>query len=237
LSSQEISPIRLALRLAIYFAVFFGLLIATIQFRPEYVQYLPVGGTDALGNIDTDSMKEILPAGDAGRESARQLPPLNQGAAERVSYVVLFLIGHLGGTILIMIPITWTYKAIKYRTGFSRSFVHSLIILPICATTVVLLVQDSLALAFGLAALVAAVRFRVTLEEAMDGIFIFASVCVGLAAGIGYLGVAAVMGVFFCFANLVLWSMEYGQNPVDDARQQRKRAKLERNRGDQDLSP
>jgi len=56
-----------------------------------------------------------------------------------------------------------------------------------------------LALAFGLAVLVAAVRFRVSLDDAMDGTFIFAAVCVGLAAGIRYLGVAAIMAAFFLF--------------------------------------
>ncbi len=90
-----------------------------------------------------------------------------------------------------------------------------------------MLIQDSLALAFGLAALVAAVRFRVSLEEAMDGIFIFAAICVGLAAGIGYLGVGVFMGAFFCFGNLILWGMDYGQNPLDEAKQKKKRAKLE----------
>jgi hypothetical protein len=45
--------------------------------------------------------------------------------------------------------------------------------MPICATTVVLLIQDSLALAFGLAARVAAVRFGVRLTETIDGIYIF----------------------------------------------------------------
>ena len=105
---------------------------------------------------------------------------------------------------------------------------RALIILPLCATTTVLLIQDSLALAFGLAALVAAVRFRVALDEAIDGIFIFAAICVGLAAGIGYLGVALVMSLFFCFANVVMWAFDYGRNPADDARIARKRAKQAR---------
>ena len=103
-----------------------------------------------------------------------------------------------------MIPITWTYRAVNYDVGFSKTFLRTLIILPICAATTVLLIQDSLALAFGLAALVAAVRFRVSLDEAMDGIFMFAAVFVGLAAGIGYLGVAAIMAAFFCFSNSIL---------------------------------
>jgi hypothetical protein len=92
--------------------------------------------------------------------------------------------------------------------------------------TILLLIQGSLALAFGLAALVAAVRFRVVLEEAIDGIFVFAAICVGLSAGVGYLGIAAVMTVFFCFTILILWQLEFGENPLDEARQEKKRAKV-----------
>jgi hypothetical protein len=144
-----------------------------------------------------------------------------------VQNIILFVAGHLSGTILLMLPITCTYTAINFEAGFRRSFARGLIVLPICATTVVLLIQDSLALAFGLAALVAAVRFRVSLDDAMDGIFIFAAICVGLAAGVGYLGVALMMSVFFCFATVIMWAAEYGKNPVDQARIAHKRSKLE----------
>ena len=154
-------------------------------------------------------------------------PLLNIDSGTSVQNVILFVIGHLSGTILLMLPITWTYTAINYETGFRRSFARALIVLPICATTVVLLIQDSLALAFGLAALVAAVRFRVALDEAMDGFYIFAAICVGLAAGVGYLGVAMMMSLFFCFATTIMWAASYGSNPVDEARITRKRSKLE----------
>ena len=102
-----------------------------------------------------------------------------------------------------------------------------MIVLPICAATIVLLIQNNLALAFGLAAMVAAVRFRVALQEAIDGIYIFSSICVGLAAGIGYLGIGVVMAVFFCFANAALWGIDFGKNPIDDARIAKKHSKLD----------
>ena len=133
---------------------------------------------------------------------------------------------NLVGTILIMLPISWTYSATKFNSGPRKGYVRALIVLPICASTVVLLIQDSLALAFGLAALVAAVRFRVALTEAIDGIYIFSAICVGLAAGIGYLGVAAIMAVFFCLTNAILWAMDYGKNPIDQARRKAKREKF-----------
>jgi hypothetical protein len=158
---------------------------------------------------------------DSGGFTAAFRPP-----SSNIAQGLWFLSLHLIGTILLMIPITWTFMATRQDTGYNKSFPRALIVLPICATTIVLLIQDSLALAFGLAAMVAAVRFRVALEEAIDGIFIFAAICVGLSAGVGYLGIAAVMAVFFCFSVLILWHMDFGENPLDEARQDKKRAKF-----------
>ena len=225
--SQVTSPTRLAWQLTIYFAVLIGLIITLVLYRPDVLQYLPFGGTNALSGLNVADTLEVSPTGSPEQDSAQNFSISGENTGEDVRRIILFLIGHLTGTILVMIPITWTYRAVNYDIGFSKTFVRSLIILPFCATTTVLLIQDSLALAFGLAALVAAVRFRVALDEAMDGIFIFAAICVGLSAGIGFLGVAAIMAVFFCFANLILWKIDYGQNPLDDVRQKKKRAKLE----------
>jgi hypothetical protein len=227
LNLQATSPGRLAIQLAIYFAVLLGIMILIVEARPDLLQYLPFGGIDALNGGEITEFEDLTSGSAADRQpSAGGMIP-GEAAADKVQFVVLFVVGHLTGTLLIMMPITWTYKAMNFEAGFSKTFVRALIILPICATTIVLLIQDSLALAFGLAALVAAVRFRVTLNEAIDGIFIFAAICVGLAAGIGYLGVALIMSIFFCFTNLVLWMIDYGSNPLDDLKRKKKRDKLQ----------
>ena len=226
MSSQAISPVRLAIQLATYFAVLLGVMIVLLQVRPDVVRYLPLGGSNALDVVDIADLPDVLSDDAPEGQTARKILITDDDAAENIGHIALFVIGHLIGTIVIMLPITLTYRAMNYEAGFSKTFVRALIVLPICATTIVLLIQDSLALAFGLAALVAAVRFRVALEEAMDGIFIFAAICVGLAAGIGYLGVAFIMSVFFCFGNLILWMTDYGQNPLDDMKRRKKRDKL-----------
>jgi hypothetical protein len=223
-NSGTSSPGRLALRLAIYFFILFAAAIAVSQFWPDVFQYLPFGGRHALSGSTGSATGNLLEA------VTRSPPPVPDTISlESIERMILLVAGHLTGTILLMVPITWTYAAINFDAGFRKNFVRALIILPICATTIVLLIQDSLALAFGLAALVAAVRFRVSLEDAIDGIFIFSAVCVGLAAGIGYLGAAMVMSLFFCFANVVMWVLGYGQNPVDEARVARKLAKQQNN--------
>jgi hypothetical protein len=144
----------------------------------------------------------------------------------QIGLLTVFLAFSLGGTLLVMLPITWTYAATRRDIGFRKNFVRALMVLPICATTIVMLIQNNLALAFGLAAMVAAVRFRVSLSEAIDGIYIFSSICIGLAAGIGHLGIAAVMALFFCFTNVLLWHFDYGQNPIDNERIAKKRGEF-----------
>jgi len=190
---------------------------------------MPLGGTNAL-KVAGIEIGEQTSAGKFSLQS--QAPTDNQVTARQLARIVVFLALSLGGTLLVMLPITWTYAATRRDIGFRKNFVRALMVLPICATTIVMLIQNNLALAFGLAAMVAAVRFRVSLSEAIDGIYIFSSICIGLAAGIGHLGIAAVMAVFFCFTNVLLWHFNYGQNPIDNKRIAKKRAERKDAAGD-----
>ena len=218
-STENITPQKLILQLCAYFLILISTIVIIITAHSDALHYLPLGGTDALQRPDIQITESGLEVSGVPAAGAVVTP-------ERMRFLVIFLAANLAGTILIMLPISWTYSATKFTSGPMKGFVRALIVLPICASTVVLLIQDSLALAFGLAALVAAVRFRVTLDEAIDGIYIFAAICVGLAAGIGYLGVAAVMAMFFCLTNAVLWGINYGNNPIDEARRKTKREKF-----------
>jgi hypothetical protein len=221
-NTENITPPKLILKLSAYFLVLISAIVIIISAHSDSLRFLPIGGTHALQNTDIEITQSRL---DFSSTPADRGETDDAVTPERVRFAVIFLAANLTGTILIMLPIAWTYSATKFTSGPRKGFVRALIVLPICASTVVLLIQDSLALAFGLAALVAAVRFRVALSEAIDGIYIFAAICVGLAAGIGYLGVAAIMALFFCMTNAILWGMDYGKNPIDDARRKKKRAK------------
>ena len=210
---EGISPRRLLVRLTVYFLALIGGCGALIVYSPTTLQWLPLGGNDAIEVARID-FEALLGSANPQLDGALQQP---DPAQRQRLLVVVYLAVSLLLTILVMLPITWTYVATRFETGFRKSFVHALIVLPICATTIVMLIQDSLALAFGLAALVTAVRFRVALTDPIDGIYIFAAVCVSLAAGVGYLGIAAVMAIFFCYAATLLWARGYGRNPLDEA--------------------
>lgn len=213
--SKNLTPPKLIARLGIYYAVFLTAVVVMLLANAELLRYMPFGGTDALDLADFEVTETSIRM---PRELLDTSIATTEMTPELIASSILFLTGTLISTILVMIPVTWTYTATRFEAGFSKVFVRSLILLPIAATTVVLLIQDSLALAFGLAALVAAVRFRVALPEPIDGIYIFTAICVGLAGGIGYMGVALIMSVIFTLTHAILWQIDYGRNPIDEAR-------------------
>jgi len=221
-----VTPRQLLVRLSLFFAGLIGSVFIAATIDADVLRWLPIAGNDAieLARLEVETVQEVLSSG--AEITVTQIT--SAPTPGEVGLVALFLSISLGLTMVIMVPITWTYKAAQQESGYRKTFVRALIVLPVCATTIVLLIQDSLALAFGLAALVAAVRFRVNLQEPIDGIYIFSAICVGLAAGIGYLGIATIMAVFFCYANALLWKVDYGRNPLDDARAARDRAKFEK---------
>ena len=74
-----------------------------------------------------------------------------------------------------------------------------------------MIVVNSLALAFSLAGVVAAVRFRFSLSQPSDAMYIFVAIGIGLGSGLGALGISGVISMMFVVATLVIWKLEYGK--------------------------
>ena len=118
--------------------------------------------------------------------------------------------GSLIGALAIMVPVVWSYIVIKRREDYDQSVVHALLILPVAVTGIVIIVQNSIPLAFSLAGIVAAVRFRTTLKDTKDAVYVFLAIGVGLAAGVQALGVAFVLSLIYNLITLVLWRLDFG---------------------------
>jgi hypothetical protein len=118
----------------------------------------------------------------------------------------------LVGTLLLMLPVSWVYMSARSVQGHSQQVVQTLIILPLVVAGIIIVVQNSLALAFSLAGVVGAVRFRTTLRDTRDLVFIFLSIAVGFAAGVQALAVGALLSMFFNFVLILTWRYDYGRN-------------------------
>jgi len=143
-----------------------------------------------------------------------QFQPPDVGLSPRLELAIstsLILVG----TLILMLPVTWVYMSIRRTKGHDQSIVQTLIILPIVVAGIVLIVRNSLALAFSLAGVVAAVRFRTTLRDARDVVFVFLAIAVGFAAGVQVITVAALLSVVFNFVLLLSWRYDFGRNVLD----------------------
>jgi Domain of unknown function (DUF4956) len=122
---------------------------------------------------------------------------------------VLILIGAL----VLILPVTWVYMSARPSGGqHNQNVVQTLIILPMVVAGIVFIVQNSLALAFSLAGVVGAVRFRTTLRDSRDLVYIFLSIVIGFAAGVQSLAVGAVISIIFNFVLVITWRYDYGRN-------------------------
>jgi hypothetical protein len=130
--------------------------------------------------------------------------------AERSVPIFLSLVAAL----LVALPVVWVYGWTRPRRRFNQTFAQTLIVLPIAITLVVFLVKGSLALAFSLAGIVAAVSFRTALEEPLDGVYLFLVIGTGLAAGVQLLFVALIASVVFNAVTLTIWRLNVGSQPA-----------------------
>jgi uncharacterized protein DUF4956 len=127
--------------------------------------------------------------------------------------VALTTVMILIGALTLMLPVTWVYMSARPSGGqHNQNVVQTLIILPLVVAGIVFIVQNSLALAFSLAGVVGAVRFRTTMKDARDLVYVFLSIVVGFAAGVQSLAVGAVISIVFNFVILITWHYDYGRN-------------------------
>ncbi len=114
---------------------------------------------------------------------------------------------------LFALPVAWIYILTRQKKGFSQSVVQSLLVLPLVIAGIVVLVKHSLALAFSLGGIVAAVRFRTNLEDTKDAAAIFCVTGIGLAAAVEP-SVAAMLSLAFNLLAVGLWATEFGRSPA-----------------------
>src|SRR5207249_5339401 len=114
------------------------------------------------------------------------------------------------GALALMSPVAWAYMWTKPKPRYDSSLVQTVIVLPLVISGVVLIVRDSVALAFSLAGIVAAVRFRNTLRDTKVAVYIFLAIAVGLSTGVQAFSVGFVVAVVYLGVMLVFWRFDFG---------------------------
>ena len=185
---------RVVVRCAVHYAVLIGGAMLAWPWLPR---------TGGLPTLSIDAMFGTPSAGGAAPTVA--LDGLQLAAGVAVAMLA---------SVLLALPVAWVYLLTRAKRGYQQSVVQLLVILPAVVAGIVLLVKYSLALAFSLAGIVAAVRFRNTLDDSKDAVYVFLATGIGLAAAVN-LPVSAVLSIGFNVMVLALWYTDFGNAPVE----------------------
>lgn len=193
-------------RLVVYYCAALLLFAALFSAFPVLGEYVTAerGRQGARTALEMDKSRGAVEAG------ALTAGPMGLLDAERSIPILLSIVAAL----LVALPVTWVYRWTRPRRRYNQAFTQTLMVVPIAITLVVFLVKDSLALAFSLAGIVAAVRFRTTLDEPLDAVYLFVVIGTGLAAGVQLLFVALLASIVFNAVTLVVWRLNVGAQPV-----------------------
>jgi hypothetical protein len=189
---------RLLIQLVVYYVILFGGAWLVIRNNPELQSYLPIGGAELLINAGSGKSRALEAVA-----QAQEVKTLGQS----LGWMAVAIIGAL----ITSFPVTWVYMGTRTSDEYDQSIISTILILPSVVTSIVVVVQHSLALAFALGGIAGAVRFKNSLKSSGDALYILLSVGIGLASGIGAVELALVMSLAFNFCFCALWISEYGE--------------------------
>jgi hypothetical protein len=169
--------------------------------NPGIGEYLPVGAG-----------QNIFHTPKGGEHLAGTTSYMEHIAAEPLPAKVLFLILSFACSVGLSIPVAWTYLATRRTKKTDATFAQAIVLMPVGVTGLVLIVQNSLALAFALAGLVAGagIRFRTSVREVVDTLFFLIAIGIGVASGVGSLGIALMTSIVFTYALLITTALNFG---------------------------
>jgi hypothetical protein len=117
---------------------------------------------------------------------------------------------------LLILPVAWVHIITRSRDT-DASLTQTLIVLSVIVAGVMLLLEDNLARSFSLVGVVAAVRFRNTLDDPKDAVLVFLALGIGMACGLQAYHVALFLSLFQCLILLILWAYHAGAPQGGDA--------------------
>jgi uncharacterized membrane protein YhiD involved in acid resistance len=108
------------------------------------------------------------------------------------------------------LPIAWVYTLTKDEANFDPSLAQTIVVLAMVVTGVMVVISDELARAFSLAGVVAAVRFRNTLQDTKDAVYIFIAVAIGMGCGTRVYHITVWLSVIMSLTMFLLWKYKFG---------------------------
>lgn len=106
--------------------------------------------------------------------------------------------------------IAWSYERTYRGLSYSRGFSHTLVLVTISSSILVLSMHHSVLASLALFGVLSMIRFRTDLKTARDLVFVMGCACVGVATGAGAILEAFLGTLVFAGVALYLYTSPFG---------------------------
>lgn len=117
----------------------------------------------------------------------------------------------LGLSFFLNLVIAYFYRETHRGLSYSVSFVHTMILMGVTISVIMLIIGSNIARAFALVGALSIIRFRNAVKDSRDVAFIFVTMAVGMATGTGFHLAAIVFTVFVSAIIYALYRFDVGQ--------------------------
>lgn len=107
-------------------------------------------------------------------------------------------------TFLMSVTIAFTYEKTSRQVARPDNFIQALVLIAIVAATVMQAIGDSVARGLGMLGALSIIRFRTTLRNPRNIVFMFSSLAAGIACGVGGFVIALVGTLGLCVSAFIL---------------------------------
>jgi len=117
----------------------------------------------------------------------------------------------IGVALICGLGIGITYRTTHRTPGYSQSFVHTLILISLITSVIMIVIGSNIARAFSLVGAMSIIRFRNAVKETRDVGFLFLGIASGMSAGTRFYALALVSTAIICGILLLLERFDFAR--------------------------
>ncbi|MEM7204310.1 MAG: DUF4956 domain-containing protein [Planctomycetota bacterium] len=135
---------------------------------------------------------------------------LGGSAGGTARYDVIEIVAALAFSLALALLLAYVYRKTHRGLSYSVSFVHTMIIMAVTVTIIMMIIGTNIARAFTLVGALSIIRFRTAIKDPRDVAFVFMAMAIGMACGTGFFGMAIVFTLFCLPMVYLLFRFEVG---------------------------
>lgn len=112
--------------------------------------------------------------------------------------------------VVVGLALAIVYRSTHKGLSYSQSFLQTIVIVSLVVALVMMTVRNNLATAFTLVGAMSIIRFRTVVKDTRDTAFVFASLALGMAAGLGHWELVGIGTGAVCLLALLLFATNFG---------------------------